>query len=123
MKVQIKKDVVSEIDIKCPKPKYVRFFESWYYKFHEGGNTIIQTSFKYEPKSIFPFQLQVKTNEIDMEAFNVEENHTEVSEAEYYNNLNACLQKYGVFSFDQMTENEVPTLFTQTQNNETTNKN
>lgn len=123
MKVQIKKDVVSEIDIQCPTPKYVRFFESWYYKFHEDGENIIQTSFKYEAKSIYPFQLQVKTNEIDMDAFELKENHTEVSEAEYYNNLNACLQKYGVFSFDQMTESEFPTLFTQTKKDETTNKN
>jgi hypothetical protein len=113
MKVQIKKEVTSEVEIKCPVPKYVRYFDNWYYKFHEQGDMIIQTYYKIDLKSIYPFNVQVKTNDIDMAAFNVEDNHFEVSEAEYYNNLRACLQKYGVFDFTPLNEDDVPTLFTQ----------
>lgn len=116
MKIQIKKETVNEIEVNCPTPKYVRFFESWYYKFHEDGEKIIQTSFRYESASVYPFNFQVRVNEIDMDAFNVKDNHTEIDEAEYYNNLRSLLQKYGVFDFNVLAEDEVPTLFTQKLN-------
>lgn len=113
MKIQIKKETVNEIEVSCPTPKYVRFGERLYYKFHEEGNKIITTKFDFDGSSTYPFSMQVMTD-LDINIFEAKgEYHTEVSEAEYYNNLRSLLQKYGVFDFNILAEEEVPTLFTQ----------
>lgn len=112
MKIQINETFKKEVEIKLPTPKYVRFYDTVFYKFHEEGDNIITTNFDYSEveTSTYPFNLLVTTN-LNLETFNAEDKtkYTVITGAEFYGKLQELLAKY---SITRLTPNfDAPTVF------------
>ena len=122
MKIQINKTTTETVEIKLPTPKYVRFYDTIFYKFHEEGDKIISTKFDFSEldSATYPFNLIVTTN-LDLDSFNAADKtkYTVITGSEFYGKLQGLMAKYSITHLSAPID--APTLFLQEENSITNN--
>lgn len=110
MKITINKTQQEVIEITCPVPRYVRFANGLYYKYHEQDGVILTTSFSGGSPN-YPFDMNVCKN-LNIDMFTLKEEHAqEITEAEYYKAFWELMGKYQIANLP----NEAPTLHRQNE--------
>lgn len=97
MEILISKSVEEKINIDLSIPKYVRYKNYIYWKFHFKNEklqiTVISLGSDYNP-----FSISIKTDliSLDTEALTLKEGHTEITEHVFNTILQTNLEKYNI---------------------------
>jgi len=110
MKITISKTQEEQIEVSCPIPKYMKYGNDLFYKFHEQDGIILTTKFS-RCTGNYPFDMNVCKN-LSLDMFDmVDDIANEITEQEYYTAFWELMGKYQIANLPD----EAPTLHRQNE--------